>query len=85
MEYQKIINFLDTTPNEPSKFSTKYLVEISDNLRGTYNTDSQIKFKTSILKSILCDYIDAYIVAKGNITVSNTAAAVAVPNNGDKK
>ena len=33
--------------------------------RGTYNVNSQIKFKTTMLKSSLCDYSDAYILVKG--------------------
>ena len=49
MEYQKIINFLDNTPNQPTRFSAKNWVEINDNARGTYNKNSQIKFKTSML------------------------------------
>ena len=47
MEYQKIINFLDNTSNQAFKFRTKTLVEINDELRGAYNTNSQIKFKTT--------------------------------------
>ena len=43
MEYQKIINWSDSTPNQPTKFRTKNWVEINDDARGTYNTDSQIK------------------------------------------
>ena len=54
MEYQKTINLLDNAPNEPSKFSAKNWVEINDDARGTYNTNSKIKFKTSVLKSSLC-------------------------------
>ena len=50
MKYKKIINLLDNTPNQPSKFRTKNLVEINDDSRETYNTNSQIKFKTSMLK-----------------------------------
>ena len=46
MGYQKIINLLDSTPNQPTKFRTKYLVEINDETCGTYNTNSQIKFET---------------------------------------
>ena len=52
MEYQKIINLLDNTPNKPTKFTTKNWLEINDDSRGTYNTNSQIKFKTSMLRSI---------------------------------
>ena len=55
MEYQKIINLSDNTPNQPTKFRTKNLVEINDDLRRTYNTNSQIKSKTSMLRSSLCD------------------------------
>ena len=45
MEYQKIINLLDNTSNQLSNFRTKYSAEISDDSRGTYNINSQIKFK----------------------------------------
>ena len=48
MEYQKIINLLDNTPNQPTQLRTKNWVEINDEDRGTYNTNSQIKFKTSM-------------------------------------
>ena len=51
MEYQKIINLLDIKPNQSSKFRTKKWIEINDHSSGTYNTNSQIKFKTSMLKS----------------------------------
>ena len=40
MEYQKIINFLDNTPNEQAKLITKNWVEINDDSRGTYNSNS---------------------------------------------
>ena len=52
MEYQKITNLLDNTPNQPTKFRTKYWVEVNDDTRGTYNTDKQIKFKTSKLNQV---------------------------------
>ena len=58
MEYQKIANLIDDTPNQPSKFRTRNWVEINDESRGTYNVNSQIKFKTKMLKSSLCDYSD---------------------------
>ena len=66
MEYQKIINLLDNTPNQPSKFRLKDWVQINVDARGTYNTNSQIKSKTSMLKSSLCDY--AYILVSGTKT-----------------
>ena len=61
---------LDNTPNQPTKFGTKYWVDINDDSRGTYNTISQIKFKTSMLRSSLCDYSDAYIFVKGTISIT---------------
>ena len=44
MEYQKIINLLDNTPIQPTKFRTKNWVEINNDAGGTYNTNSEIKF-----------------------------------------
>ena len=85
MEYQKIVNLIDDTSNQPSKFRTKNWVEINDESRGAYNVNSQIKFKTTILKSSLCDYSDVYILIKGTISVNNTAAAGAAVNNINKK
>ena len=61
------------------------MVEINDESRGAYNVNSQIKFKTTMLKSSLCDYSDAYILVKGTISVNNTAAAGAAVNNDDRK
>ena len=75
MEYQKIANLLDSASNKPSKFRTKNWVEINDESRGTYSVNRQINFKTSMLRSSLCDYGYAYILVKGYISVSNTAAA----------
>ena len=66
MEYQKLLNLLDNQPNQPLKFRTKNWFEINDESRGTYNVNSQIKLKTTMLKSSLCDYSDAYILVKGN-------------------
>ena len=85
MEYQKIANLIDDASNQPSKFRTRSLVEINDESRGAYNVNSQIKFKTTMLTSSLCDYGDAYILVKGTISVNNTAAAGAAANNINKK
>ena len=46
--------------------------QINDELRGTCNSNSQIRFRISILKWSLCNYIDAYIAVEGNIKVLNT-------------
>ena len=85
MEYQKRTNLLNDEANKPSKFRTRNWVEINDEARGTYSPNKQIKFKTSMLRSSLCDYSDAYILVKGNITVNNTAADGAAANNTNKK
>ena len=79
MEYEKI-NFLDTTSNQTTKLRTKNWVEINDDAGGTYNTNSQIKFKTLILKSNLYDYNDVYLLVSGTITVGNTGKAAASNN-----
>ena len=85
MEYKKIASFVDNASNQPSKFRTKNRVEINDESRGTYSVNRQIDFKTSMLRYSLCDYSDAYILVKGNITFNNTAAADADVNNANKK
>ena len=56
MEFHKIINLLDNKPNQLTKFRAKIWIEINYDSRGTYNTNSKIKFKSSILRSSLCDY-----------------------------
>ena len=70
MEYQKIINLLDNGPNQPTKFRTKKWVEIN----GTQNTNSQIKFKTSMSRSILCEYSDAFILVSATIPIARVGA-----------
>ena len=85
MEYQKIINLLDNTPNQSSKFRTKNLVETNDESRGTDNVNSQIKFKTEMLKSSLCDYGDVYTLVKRTITVDGTPPADVDANDTNKK
>ena len=60
----------DNKSNQPFIFKTKNWVEINDESRGTYNVNSQIKFKTIMLKSSLCDYSDAYLFVKGTITIA---------------
>ena len=60
---------LDNESNQPSKFRAKNRVEINDQSRGTY-TGSHIKFMTTMLRSDLCDYADAYTLVKGRITIT---------------
>ena len=61
---------LDDAPNKPSKFRTKNCVEINDESRGTHNVTSHTRFKTTMLKSSLCDYSHAYILVKRKITIT---------------
>ena len=77
MEYQKIANLIDDASTQPSKFRTRNWVEINDESRGAYNVNSQIKFKTTMLKSV--------ILVTGTISVNNTAAQGAAVNNDNKK
>ena len=83
MKYQKIANLLDSASNKPSKFKTRNWVEINDDIRGAYSPNKQIEFKTTMLRFCLCDYSDAYLLVKENISVNNTAAATT--NNTNKK
>ena len=70
MEFQKIVNFLDTTSDDKDlpRFVTKKWIEVYDQSGGNYNVNKEIRIKTSMLRSDLCDYSDAYIVIKGTIT-----------------
>ena len=69
MEYQKIADLLDSASNQPSKFRTRNWIEINDESRGTY-PGNEIRFKTTMLRSNLCEYADAYIPVKGTITIT---------------
>ena len=76
MEYQKITNLLGTTIDEIPRFTTKKWVEVHDQSGSAddrYKPSKQIRFKTSMLRSDLCDFSDAYIVVKGDITLTKAA------------
>ena len=77
METQKIVNLLNGSDNENSKFATKKWYIIDSESKGNYSHEDEIKFLTSSLESSLCDYSDAYILVTGNITVTRTIAAAA--------
>ena len=85
MEYQKIATLLDSGSNKPSKFRTRNWVETNDDIRGAYSPNKQIRYKAAMIRSSLCDYSDAYILVKGNISVVNNAGAGAAANNTNKK
>ena len=70
METQKIVNLLNDSDNENSKFATKKWYVIDSESKGNYSHENPIKFLTSSLESSLCDYSDAYILVTGNITVT---------------
>ena len=76
---------LNGESNKPSKFRTKNWVEINNEIRDAYSPEKLIRFKMLMLRSSLCDYSNAYILIKGNITVNNTAAKGAAANNTNKK
>ena len=71
MEFQKTVNFLDTTSDDKDlpRFVTKKWIEVYDQSEGYYNANKEIRIKTSMLRSDLCHFSYAYIVVKGTITV----------------
>ena len=69
MEKQKIINLLNNSENEYSKFMTKKWYVIDSESKGNYSHENLIKFLTNSLESSICDYSDAYILVVGNINV----------------
>ena len=95
MEFQKIVNFLDTTSDDKDlpRFVTKKWIEVYDQSEGIYNVNKEIRIKIPMLRSDLCNFSDAYIVVKGNIIIDkktftandfeasyNTAANAAATN-----
>ena len=99
MEHDKINNFLLSEDNESevskasranemsevlSKFVTREYVRVNS-LLNTYNENKSIRFKTPMLRSILCDYSDAYILVKGAITVTAPGANNSANNIRDKR
>ena len=76
METQKIVNLLNGSDNDNSKFASKewYITDSESN--GNYSQNDEIKFLTSSIESSLCDYSDAYILVTGN----NAATQVVFKN-----
>ena len=86
MEFQKIANFIYTTFDNKDfpAFITKKWIKVYDQSEGNYNVNKEIRIKTSMLRSDLCDFSDACIAVKGNITVTQktfTADDIDAPNN----
>ena len=71
MEFQKIVKFLDITSDDKDlpRFVTKKWIEVYDQSKGKNNFNKEIRIKTSMLRSGLCDFNDAYIIVKGDITL----------------
>ena len=70
MEFQKIVNLLDITSDDKDlpRYVTKW-IEVYDQSEKNCNVNKEIRIKTPMLRSDLCDFSDAYIVVKGDITV----------------
>ena len=83
MEYQKIANLLESTSDNLSKFRTRNWIEINDESRGNY-ANGDIKFKTTMLRSNLCDYTDSYILVKGTITITGAGNNVGERQAGER-
>ena len=87
MEFQKITNFLDINfDNEDllTSYVTKKWIEVYDQSQGNYHFNKEIRIKTSMLRSYLCDFSDVYFVVKGDIIVTKTiftADDIEAPNN----
>ena len=77
METQKIVNLLNSSENEYSKFATKKFYVIRNESKGNYSHENPLKFLTSSLESNLYDFSDAYALVTGDIPVTEA--------NGDTK
>ena len=71
IEFQKTVNFLDTSSDNKDlpRFVTEKWIEVYDQSGRNYNVNKEIRIKTLTLRSDLCEFNDAYIVVKGDITV----------------
>ena len=78
METQKIVNLLNGTDNDNSKFATKKWYIIDSESNGNYSQNDEIKFLTWSIESSLCDYSGAYILVTGNITATPNNAVTQV-------
>ena len=78
METQKIVNLLNGSDNDNSKFAAKKWFIIDSESKDNYSTDEKIKLLTRSIESSLCDYSDPYILVKGNINVTPNNAATQI-------
>ena len=77
MEFQKIVNFLDTTSDDKDlpRFVTKKWIEVYDQSEKNYSPNKEIRIKTSMLRSDLYSFSDVYIVVEGDITLEGDSNA----------
>ena len=68
MGHQKILNLLNDANDY--KFVTRKWKIVNNNSKANYGTGNEITYNTEVLKSNLCDYNDAYILVRGDITVT---------------
>ena len=80
METQKIVNLLNGSDNENSKFATTKWYLIDSEPKNNYLEDDPLKFLTKSIESSLCDYSDAYILVMGNITSGGNDTKAALRN-----
>ena len=80
METQNIVNLLNGSDNENSKFATKKWYVIDSEVSGAYSEDEQIKFLTKSIEWSLWDYSHAYILVKRNITSGGNDTKAAFKN-----
>ena len=77
-EPQKIVDLLNDSDNESSRFATRKWYIINDQNNGQYRrgneNDSTFKFETKVIKPNLCDYSDGYILVTGDIKIADIAA-----------
>ena len=78
METRKIVNILNGSDNDNSRFATKKWYIIDSESNGKYSKNDEIKFLTRSTESSHCDYSDAYILVTGNITSTPNNAATQV-------
>ena len=78
METQKIVNLLNDSDNESSRFGTRKWYIINDQNNSQYGrrieNDATIKYDTKVIKPNLCDYSDAYILVAEDVKVAGVAA-----------
>ena len=74
-ETQNVVNLLNSSENEFSKFTTRKWFVIDSEPEGSYSHHDQIRFLTKSIELRFFDYSGAYILVIGNIAVTRSIAA----------